>query len=235
MVRILCTFVLYGCCTLKVHSQIFCVPDTQFDYPEIALRANLTPSFSVKFDVIAFAPQNIQISPLDNSSTSFVQLFTYSIFENLHKLIYLKDSNGVRLKVRYQIRESGLLNSRYATITSEDELQIVVPQPNVQASIGDGPIKQNFSIDSVCLDDFVTYKSGIAYQSDITVQRLYSNDNDSTMILRNNYPSMENEIYSQSKQYSKQLFLDYAPNAKTFFIRFHVRRYLPECHCQQIF
>jgi hypothetical protein len=83
--------------------------------------------------------------------------------------------------------------------------------------------------DSLTLTAYLPYKIGMKKKSDIIVQRIFKKDEDSTIILKNNYPEFTNLIYNLSKKYSKDYFLAFSKKAKYYFIRYSISSKIEDC------
>ena len=80
----------------------------------------------------------------------------------------------------------------------------------------------------------LSFKGGVPVTSDILVKRLFFGEHDSTIIIRNNCPQYENDIYQAAHKYLKKDFLKEAPAATQYFIRFKIWHYSPECNCREL-
>ena len=218
--------------------QVLCLAGKQFVFPELALRAGVSSSFQVRLDVVGLSPQNIQIRILDSSSSKILDLsktldlFRPSIEENLKRLTFLTDTIGLELKLRYSAAKLRQVNTSFAECVSDNEVRFVAQRPVVYTDI-DGGFIPNPGIDTLYIDGTVPYKSGKIRPSDILVQRTFGENRDSTIIIRNNYPELAEEILAIAASYKKVYFTNLAPNGSRFFIRFRVRREIPECGINQ--
>ncbi len=235
MKRILFLSILITAISVHLSAQVFCISDKQFTWPEIALRAGLSPSFLVRFDIDGFSPHNFQISPLDSASRDLVEMFEQYLVNNLGHLIYLRDSSSFQLKVKYLVRPTGSLTTSYAELITNDEIHVVAQQPYIHAILCSGVTQADPKIDTVIIESTIKYRSGKARSSDIFVQRLFPDKGDTTIILRNNYPELEQDIYTSARKYSKEHFLDRGSNARFYFIHFRVERDISPCGAKQIF
>ncbi len=212
----------------NAEAQVLCVSDKPFYYPEIWNRAGLEPTIVVHFDVIGFSAQNITFEGEPGES------FRQSVTENLKQLIYLKDTTNFKLTIQYLRRPTISLSRGYAELVTPNELHVVARKSVVQKTVN-GPQKIDPTLDTAVVHSLVEYKSGPARPSDILVRRLFVGDRDSTLIVRNNYPDLEEDILSRARSYSKDRFLGFAPNARVFLVRFRVRRIVEECDCKAVF
>jgi hypothetical protein len=207
-------------------AQIICVPDSQFEYPEIARRAHAEPYIEAIFNIDEFTPKNIRLRALDTISESILQCCQNNIIENISRLVYLKDSVNVKLAIKYLIKNENSLNTDYAELVHDDELHIVTHRP-LQRSGGFFVLVPDPKLDTVCIEDIVFYRGGKAIPSDILVERRFKSKKDTVVIVRNNHPELTEDIITQAKIYSRQYFLSRGPNAHHYLIRFKVRRDLP--------
>jgi hypothetical protein len=222
--------------SLIANAQLICIPNTQVSYPLFALRAGLSPSFLVRFDVIAFTPLNIQIVGLDSLSRKLIEPFSESVLDNLHRFVFLKDSLGASLTFRYQWRPRNQLSTRYAELVSPSEIRIVSPPLHVEGRSRGNRIRAVDEVSDSSIEySYLKYKGGLASPSDIFAEKFFDGRPDSIVILRNNYPSLTTDIDSVARNLSKERFLYIAPAATHFFIRFKVLRYIPECECVQTY
>ena len=161
MARNLSVALLIAAFSTYLNAQAVCISDKQFTYPQIALRAGISPSFLVRFDIVEFSPHNVRISPLDSASRPYFELFKQSVIDNLNRLVYLKDSLDFRLRLKYIIRPFTLLNSSFAELVTDDEVHFVARAPIINRIV-DGVLVANPKIDSVFIETIVSYKSGKA-------------------------------------------------------------------------
>jgi hypothetical protein len=235
MLRVLCATLLVSIISISSAAQVLCVSNKAFSYPELPLRAGIGASFLVQLDIQEFAPRNIHISALDDSSSQFVDMFNKATVENLNRFLFLKDTTGFQLIVRYSVRHFSQLSRGFAEILGINEVHFVAQSLKVDVSIEYGVLPPNPEIDSVFIDTTVPYKSGKAKPSDILLERMFSDEKGSTINLRNNYPDLEQELISIAGTYSKGAFLARGSNARHFFLKCRVERNLPDCGTKQIF
>ncbi|MCI0706206.1 MAG: hypothetical protein L0Y80_01805 [Ignavibacteriae bacterium] len=215
--------------------QLLCVAGKEFKYPEIARRAGVTASFQVVLNVNNFSPLITQITGVDSSSNQYLNLFKQSLIDNLNQLTYLNDTANFQMKVTYSIRHFRTLNNSYVEIIDPDEIHFVAQSPRIEIIVDYMPFPSDPNIDSVVVETTVPFKSGKAIPSDILVQRLFDDEAGSTVILRNNYPDLREEIIAVASRYSKDYFLGIGSNAHYYFIKLKVERKIPECGLEQIY
>jgi hypothetical protein len=218
-------------------AQTFCIPPIQPKYPDLALRAGIEISFNVQFDIVEFVPQNYRITTLDNIDgydSSIVELFKPAIIDYLSKLCYLRDVKGFLLKLKYSMSPKTKINRGYVEKVADNEIRIIELMP--KGTICPHALRQiNTKIDTAIIEHVLQYKSGPERKSDILVQRFFNVEKDSILILHNNYPELEGEIYTDAKYFRKNDFLYDAPNAKYFIIRYRVVRYIESCGCSKVY
>jgi len=151
----------------------------------------------------------------------------------------LKDSINYKLIIKYIVKPRHEINRDYAELVNDNELQLVFIG---DAFINYRMIETTFTTDAdtLYLTNYLTYKDGNHYASDVLVERIFSDKTDSTIIHRNNYPEYESEILEASKSYSKDLFnKDILGGKKGYlkklFIRFYLRRRIENCCHENIF
>ena len=211
----------------------FCFSNTNFTVSPIARRAGEPGFFKVNFDVINFKAVNIKISALD--STSNIQLFQKSINENLEKLIFLKDTLNAKLILKFIITPVWKINHDYAEAVSDDEIHFVFRGAQVEKTI-DYVIKYPQEIDTLFIDSKINYIPGTSSKpSNILVERIFKNDQDTSIIRINNHPEYNYEILKVSQMYTKNYFTRLVPKIKFYFIRFKIIREIPECNKEYIF
>ena len=117
--------------------QVFCLSEKQFTFPEIALRAGMSSTFQVRFDVVEFSPRNIEVSAFDTISQSRINLFQESIAQNLRKFTYLSDTAGLELILKYVSLDPLWSTTDFTERVSDIEVRFVVrrPQPFVDYAI----------------------------------------------------------------------------------------------------
>jgi len=218
---------------VKSQTRLICVPDSNFSYPNTPLRAGLTGSFWVYFDVVNRRPANIQIRTR-YSSIGSSEHFESSIRDNLRMLFYRGDTAGVRINVRYELSPPGHLNRSYAELTCDTVLRIVAPDRLHPNGLFCGPRVVDFFSDTSTLNLSIPFKGAVPGHSDILVRRLFIGTADSIVIVHNNCPEYEAEILQAAAKCSKFDFLDNAPNATQFFIRFRILHYSLECQCTEL-
>ena len=212
------------------YPQVICLTDHEFTCPEISRRAGVSASFGVRFDIKGFQPENLEITGLDSLSSELVDMYKSDLTGNLKNLVYLRDTIGFSIKVRFIIESSQRISHAYAGFISDNELDFHFPlRRNLIADEGFTIPVPDPTLDSVFINIRIEYKSGKAPPADILVQRLFEDGTDRSVIIRNNYPNLEKEIYSTAQRYTKESFLHYGPRSKYFFIRYHVTRHVREC------
>ncbi len=226
------TLVLLGA-WLNSPAQWICVPDSQFAYPRIPQRADISASFRVTFDVIGRWPSNIRIGSLDHW-LNMIPEFDSAIRHNLENLYFGRDSESVSVKMIFELRPPGTLSSVYAYLHSQDEIHIVAPQVQFEWEGDPWPIAVDLMSDSITLKGFVPFHGGVPASSDILVERLFRGTTDSTLIIRNNCPTYVQAIREAASQFTREEFLRYHPTAKRYFVRFRIFHHSRECRIGEI-
>ena len=223
--------------SLSSRAQLICVPDSQFTYPELARRAGISASFKVTFDIIGRSADNIHIESRDGREDA-IDFFAPSIRSNLRKLFFRRDSTCVSLSIFYRISEPGRLSTLHAETTSDSEFCVIAPGSMGVVRIVDYTRTVDPNSDSTTIStdlcNSLPFKGGVPGKSDILVKRVFAGGSDSTIILRNNCVGYEAEILSAASKYTLEDFLQFAPKATYFFIRFRILHYSRECDCEEL-
>jgi hypothetical protein len=133
-------FMILGLILLFVQNnsaQIFCIPPDQPHYPDLAARAGLSMSFSVRFDVVNLSATNIQISTLDSvkNEATMIELFSSSIIGYLSRLCFLRDIKSYTITFEYEVRPHNSINRDYVEMLDNSKIRIIGRRPRVE-SIG---------------------------------------------------------------------------------------------------
>ncbi len=212
--------------------QRICVAVYEFVIPEIAVRAGLNASVLAAFDVQGREAVNIKVCPADSIAKTYFSLFDSCTIKNIKNLTFLSDKNNCRLRVNYISRTSLELSNNFAEMESDSVLNLVY-KSTIMIGYKGGPVKPSES-DTIIFVNYLPFKTGMSVKSDILAQRIFEGDRDSTIILNNNYPEFEELIIEKSREYSEDLFLNWSPSAKYFFIRFYILRRIDECGFEEI-
>lgn len=225
-------------------AQPFCLTNCEFNMPAIAIRAQLEGSFWVTFNIRELQPQDIKVMPVDSADKMVFGLFENATIDNIKKITYLWDTSNVKLTVRYLLVSGRELNNNYARLVSDSEIHFVFklypmdmferyyPPDMFHRHSHD---KKKCKSDTLTLFDTFEFKSGSVKASNILVERIFSHNKDSTIILENNYPEHSSDILEVASQYSKENFLDHCPKAKKYFIRIFVEHWIKECSHKRIY
>jgi len=225
------TLILVG--AFNANAQLFCVQNNDFVFPDLPRRAQIAASFVVRFNVTGRLPDSIVISRSDRDPYA-IAMFEPSIKHNLGCLFFRRDTIGAILKMYFEFRPRGNIGSMYTELVADTELHITVPSPAVYYYGGCGSRIVNHTTDSSFVYDMLPFGERVVQPSDILVKRIFVGDRDSTLILRNNLPSYEAAILRAAAKYRREDFLQVAPAATHFFIRFRILHYSPECNCREI-
>ncbi len=210
----------------------FCFPKINFIIPAIALRAEQPGSFKVNFDVKNFEAFNFKISSLD--SVEYIQLYEESIIKNIKSLNFLKDTVDAELIIRYKITPVWKISQDYAEVVSDNEIHFVFRGAQVINTMHLNYYTKES--DTLFIGSSVSYISGMSSEpSTILVERIFDNDQDSSIVHINNHPESISDILRVSKMYNKSDFTRLAPEVKYYFIRFKILREIPECNKKYLF
>lgn len=140
-----------------------------FIIPAIALRADQPGSFKVNFDVKNFEAFNFKISSLD--SVEYIQLYEESIVKNIKSLIFLKDTLGAELIIRYLITPVWKISQDYAEAVSDNEIHFVFSAQVIREI--NNAYKYAKEIDTLFIESSVHYIKGMSSESsNILVERI---------------------------------------------------------------
>jgi len=125
-------------CVQNSSAQVFCLPPDQPRYPEIAIRAGLSISFIVKFDIVGSSVSNIHISVKDsiNYANTMIELFTPAITGYLNRLCFYKDINQCSIIFEYETRPHNSINRDYVEKLGDDKIHIVGRRPYMEVYPG---------------------------------------------------------------------------------------------------
>ncbi len=212
--------------------QDMCLNTSNFTIHPIMLKSQSSTSVRVKFDVVGRVAQNIEVFPTDSLSAKYFLFYESYTIDNIKQITFFNDKNKFSLLVNYEIRPARLLSNNFAEIVSDSILNIVFKAEGFigqQEYVFGPPVS-----DSLTFTNYLPYKIGMSKKSDILVQRIFNNNEDSTIILKNNYPEYEKLIYEKSKEYTRESFVGFSENAKYFFIRFYILRRIEDCGFEEI-
>ncbi|MDP2365806.1 MAG: hypothetical protein Q8M94_18805 [Ignavibacteria bacterium] len=234
MRKLFLTFIfIFSLHQISFADPFFCFPNTTFNIPYVALRAGLSCSFRVNFDVINFEASNFKINSID--SVSYIDLYEKSIIQNIKSLLFLKDTLNAALIINYIITPVWKINQDYAEAISDDEINFVFRGAQVRREI-DVSIMYPQEIDTLFIDGYVMYKSGMSSDSsNILVERIFNNGLDTSIIRVNNHPECTIAILQTAKTYTKDYFTRLVPKVKYYYLRFKILREVPECNQRYVY
>jgi hypothetical protein len=232
MKTVILVLTLFICNINLLFSQEICLSSAHLSMHPLAARAGISASVIARFDVIGREGKNIKIFPADSLSKKYFFLFDSITVNNIQQITFLNDKMNCNLLVNYIIHTTKTLSNNYSELISDSVLNIVFRGKGALISkLEDyGPSDS----DSLTFTCYVPYTTGMKEKSNILVQRIFNKDNDSTIILRNNYPEYESLIYKDSKDYTKGSFVGFSKKAKYYFIRFFILRRIEDCGYEEI-
>lgn len=232
---LLFTILIFLLSSVDSNAQYFCIANTSFQVPDIALHLFEETSYITQFTVKGFTPQNIKITPVDSISKSFYGLFEKATIENLNKITYLEDAQ-YRIKIKYVFYPAPKLNTAYAITNSVSEITFAFRASPIEKYYEGCGWPSESESDTVIFKNYINYKNGtIIGTSDIFVERLFDGDVDSTVIIKNNCPEYTEEILKEASTYSKKDFTDVSPKSTKYFITFQILRSIYECESRRTY
>jgi len=216
------------CSTSSISAQtkndLYCLGGKKFDIPKISLVTGFSGNYKATFDVKNFKPENIKISALD-SLNIWQEEFTKATRKNLGLISFLKDTSNVELIIYYIIKSGRDISDNYAELTSLNEIKFVfrkIVEKNIDPAY-------YMNQDTITLIELIPISEPIIIKPEILVERKFLSDRDTTIIIKNNFLEMNEDILARSKNYSEKSFLDNRKDSRYFFIKFVLYLSYPEC------
>ncbi len=233
-------------CSVVSQPSYFCIGGASFSTSELARRAGLSCIVKVTFDVRNFAPTNVALSPTDKACGEILSTVT---IQNLGRITFLSDTNGASISFHYEHLSPRWVSGDYARVLSDSVIDLVFRSPTglylVQESVGK-QIPQTG--DTIVWSSMVIGTPVTSAKSQITVERIFRDGRDSSVILENNHPELIAEILAAAKQFDLDWFVylqypdlpasmisrEQKQHAlkKKYVVRFKVLRRLPSCNWQ---
>lgn len=166
-------------------NKMFVVCNNNIALPEIAYYAGYNDSLIATFDIINYKPVNIKIRCAKPSGCAD-GLYSKCTIENIKNLNFLEDSLGYSLFVRYHFSPNFYPN--YADYSRQDTLDFYIRQkvnPTIDPAFYITVDKKN---KSVTCSEVIYSEKRIKFAEDILVERVFSGDSDTSIIIKNNCP-----------------------------------------------
>lgn len=208
----------------QTKNDLYCLGGKKFDIPKISLMTGFSGNYKTNFDVKNFKPENVKISTLD-SLNFWQEEFIKATRKNLELISFLKDTSNVELKIYYIIKSGRDISDDYAEVTPSNEIKFVfrkIERNNIDPSF-------YMNQDTITLIELIPIFEPLIIKPEILVERKFLSDRDTTIIIKNNFLEMNEDILARSKNYSKKSFLDNRKDSRYFFIKFVLYLSYPEC------
>ena len=118
----------------KSLAQVFCLPPDQPIFPEVPLRAGLSVSFVVNFDVVGMSAKNIRINTKDSIDhpNDLVKIYSPSIMDYLNRLCFVRETNNFSLIIDFVTKPHASINRGYVEKLAEDRIRITGRTPHIE-------------------------------------------------------------------------------------------------------
>ena len=224
----------------KYNLTTYLVCDAKMDVPELARKIGLKKvSYKATFDVIDYAPKNIDIICLDSTDVWFED-FRKVTLSNIKQLEFIKDTSAYPLIFNYNFSKS--INSDYIDFSNQNKLEMYFRTFDCSI-IENLSSKPPISIDQTnkTVEIFTRFKTNkfLKQRANILVEKIFSDENDSTIIINNNLPYFEMDIRRIAKTYTKEYIDKKLSEAnctfvpKHYFINFDIYTVPKQCGCIQ--
>lgn len=222
----------------KYNLNTYLVCDEKMNVPELARKIGLKKvSYKATFDIIDYNPQNINIICLDTSEIWFDD-FRKATLSNIQQLEFIKDTISYSLIFNYNF--SKVINSDYIDFGNQNRLEMYFR--TLDCAIIEKLSKRPIELDSTykMIKIFTTLETNkiLKQNTDVLVERIFSDGKDSVIIIKNNLPYFENDIKRVAHSYTKEYIDKKLSEAncsfipKRYFINFNIDTIPKQCGCQ---
>ena len=221
----------------KYDLNTYLVCDAKMNVPELARKIGFKKvSYKATFDIIDYNPQNINIICLDSTEIWFDD-FKKSTLSNIKQLEFIKDTLSFSLIFNYNFSRS--ISADYIDFSKHDIVEMYFKSyycPIIE--LRKTPIEIDQTNKTVNLFSTIETNKILKYKSDNLVERIFSDSNDSVIIIKNNLPYFENDIKRIAQSYRKEYVdkklaeIDCPFVPKHYFINFNIVTIPKQCGCK---
>jgi len=222
----------------KYDLNTYLVCDAKMNVPELARKIGIKKvSYKATFDIINYSPQNISISCLDTLEI-WLDYFRKATLSNIQQLEFIKDTSAYSLIFNYNFSKT--INSDYIDFSNQNRLEMYFRTFDcaIIENLNKYPIELDPTNKTAKL--FTTFETNkiLKHNTNVLVEKIFSESKDSVIFIKNNLPYFENDIKRIAQSFTKE-YIDkrlsetncsFIP--KHYLINFNIVTVPKQCGCK---